>query len=221
MFLRFKIHQSLPHHDIAIELFRDSGPFALLPLEETHKGGIVFCAFNHDAQRLKAMDDLAFEAELNRISQGIIGDIKLASSRWSFPLTWQWAHEMIKGRLALIGDAAHGMHPIAGQGINMGFRDAATLAEQIIKAAHHGNDIGGSEYLANYQRMRRPDNLQMMLATHALVHLFTSKIPLMPTARQLGMAAMNKLPFVKNQFVRNAMGVKPSLPQLMQPLDKD
>lgn len=212
------IHQSLPHHNIAIELFRDSGPFALLPLEDPHKGGIVFCAFNRDGQRLKAMSDTEFEAKLNHISQGIIGDIKLASDRWSFPLSWQWAHEMVKGRLALVGDAAHGMHPIAGQGINMGFRDSAELAEQIIAAHQNGDDAGGASYLSAYQKARRADNMQMMLATDALVRLFCSKLPFVSNARQFGLFMMNKLPFVKNTFVHQAMGVKSSLPGFMQPI---
>ncbi len=217
----FNIEQSKPHHNVAIELFRPSGPFALLPLEETHKGSIVFCAFNKDAEKLKQMSKTEFEAELMRLSQGMIGDIKVITERWAFPLTWQWAHKMIAHRLALIGDAAHGMHPIAGQGINMGFRDAAQLAEDIQKAVKEHKDAASPFYLEKYQKARRPDNLQMMLATDALVKLFCSRLPAIPLMRQLGLGAMQKMDWFKDKFVKEAMGVKPSLPKLMQPFDDE
>ncbi len=215
----FNIHQSKPHNNVAIELFRPSGPFALLPLEEPHKGSIVFCAFNKDAQKLKQMSKTEFEAELMRLSQGMIGDIKVMTERWAFPLSWQWAHRMIDNRLALIGDAAHGMHPIAGQGINMGFRDAAQLAENIEEAIDKNKDAGSHFYLEKYQKARRPDNLQMMLATDALVKLFCSRLPAVPFMRQFGLGAMQKMPWFKDKFVKEAMGVKPSLPKLMQPIE--
>ncbi len=217
----FNIHQSKPHNNVAIELFRPSGPFALLPLEEAHKGSIVFCAFNKDAQTLKKMNNEEFEAHLMTISQGMIGDIKVITKRWAFPLSWQWAHRMIDNRLALIGDAAHGMHPIAGQGINMGFRDSAQLAEDIYKAIKQSKDAGHSSYLEQYQKARRYDNLQMMLATDGLVKLFCSRLPPLPFIRQLGLGAMQKMPWFKSKFVKEAMGVKTSLPKLMQPIDKN
>lgn len=213
----FNIHQTKPHNNVAIELFRPSGPFALLPLEEPNKGGIVFCAFNKDAERLKAMNNLEFEAELMNLSQGLIGDITLASERWAFPLSWQWAHKMIDKRLALVGDAAHGMHPIAGQGINMGFRDSAQLAQDITRSVSENNDAGDSQCLNRYQKARRYDNMQMMLATDALVKLFCSQIPGVNMARQFGLGAMQKLPFFKGKFVKEAMGISKDLPHMMQP----
>lgn len=214
----FNIRQSKSHNNVAIELFRPSGPFALLPLEEPNKGSIVFCAFHKDAERLKKMGKSEFEAELMRISQGLIGHIEVITERWAFPLSWQWSHKMIGHRLALIGDAAHGMHPIAGQGINMGFRDAAQLAEDIQRAIQKEQDAGSRFYLEAYQKMRRPDNLQMMLATDGLVKLFCSRFPPVPFMRQLGLGAMQKMPWFKNQFVKEAMGIKASLPKLMQPM---
>ncbi|MFV0431440.1 MAG: UbiH/UbiF/VisC/COQ6 family ubiquinone biosynthesis hydroxylase [Alphaproteobacteria bacterium] len=214
----FNINHTKPHNNIAIELFRPSGPFALLPLEEPNKGSIVFCAYHREVGKLKNMSDSEFEAKLMELSQGMIGDITLNSQRWAFPLSWQWAHEMIDTRLALVADAAHGMHPIAGQGINMGFRDTAQLAQDIIKAVNEGKDIGDEATLQAYQKARRFDNLQMMLATDGLVKLFSSQFPGVGTARQLGLAAMHKLPLFKQKFVKEAMGISKDMPKMMQPL---
>ena len=145
-----------------------------------------------------------------------LGDIKLAGARYTYPLGLSLAHEMIAPRVALVGDAAHGVHPIAGQGLNAGLRDVAALAEVIADATRRGEDVGSDAALLRYQEWRRFDNATLALATDSFNRLFSNDNPLVRMARDIGMAAVNALPGLRRGFIREAAGLTGDLPRLMQ-----
>jgi 2-octaprenyl-6-methoxyphenol hydroxylase len=158
------------------------------------------------AAALLALADAAFTREVGRRLGPHLGAVRLVGRRWSYPLGALHAHRYFDTRLALIGDCAHGIHPIAGQGLNLGFRDVAALAAAIGAARDRGEDIGGAAVLAAYQLARRPDNLLMLAATDGLDRLFRSRNPAVRVARRLGIAAVDRAPAVKQVFMRMAMG---------------
>ena len=218
-----------PHGGAALEMFLPNGPFAQLPLagpggfgtaELPHASAFVWSERTALARRFLAMDDAAFGRELARRLGGHLGRIRPIGRRWSYPLSALWAQRFVDRRLALVGDAAHGIHPIAGQGLNLGFRDVAALAETVIAAVHAGEDPGGDAVLARYQRRARPDAALMLGATHVLERLFGNDLGPVRLARRLGIAAVDRLPPVKRFFARRAMGMGPGLTGLLagQPL---
>lgn len=169
-----------PHDGTALEMFLPNGPFAQLPLagpdgfgtaELPHASAYVWSERTALARRFLAMDDDRFGRELARRLGDHLGPIRPIGRRWSYPLSALWAHRFTDHRLALVGDAAHGIHPIAGQGLNLGFRDVAALAEAVIEAASAGQDPGGPAVLARYQARARPDAMLMLAATHVLERL--------------------------------------------------
>ncbi len=199
-----------PHHDRALEQFLPHGPFAQLPMGgidgAAHVSAIVWTERTDLARRFLAMDDAAYGREIQRRLGDHLGRVRVIGRRWSYPLGALHAERYIAERLALVGDAAHGIHPIAGQGLNLGFRDAAALADLVISAAERGEDVGDAALLARYQAVRRPDNLLMLGATHALERLFTSGFPPLRMARRLGIAAVDRMPRLKRFFAARAMG---------------
>ena len=213
------------HDFIAHEHFLPAGPFAILPLmgdpgRPGHCSSIVWTERADLAPAIMALDDAGFMAELESRFGDFLGDLEVIGPRWSFPLSLQFAHTVLGRRLALVGDAAHAMHPIAGQGLNMGLRDVAALAEVVLDARRLGLDIGEGVVLERYQRWRRFDNALMLAMTDGLNRLFSNNIRPLRLARDLGLAAVNRLPPLKRFFMRQAMGLVGDLPRLMrnQPL---
>jgi 2-octaprenyl-6-methoxyphenol hydroxylase len=204
-----------PHHNVALEHFLPSGPFAQLPMgasPDAEEGGapnvsaIVWTERTAIARRMLERDDAGFSAEIARRLGGHLGSVRVIGRRWCYPLGALHAHRYFDTRLVLVGDAAHTIHPIAGQGLNLGFRDAMALAELLIDASGRAGDPGAPELLRRYQRLRRPDNLLMLAATDALDRLFSNDIRPLRLARDLGIAAVNRMPPLKRLFVRQAMG---------------
>jgi 2-octaprenyl-6-methoxyphenol hydroxylase len=200
-----------PHHNVALEHFLPGGPFAQLPLGPTvgaaNVSAIVFTDKARVAAALARLDPPAFTREVARRLGDHLGAIRLLGRRWHYPLSALIATRYIDRRLALVGDAAHGIHPIAGQGFNLGLRDAAVLADLVLGALDAGQDPGEAVLLARYQRQRRPDNLAMLAATDLLDRLFSTDNPLLRGARDVGIATVHRLPPLKRFFMRRAMGL--------------
>jgi 2-octaprenyl-6-methoxyphenol hydroxylase len=209
------IEHDQPHQGIAHERFRPNGPFALLPLAG-NRSGVVWTEPRSQAAAICAQSDADFEAELAGIIGGFLGLIRVEGPRFHHPLTLQFADRLVDHRLALVGDAGHGMHPIAGQGMNMGIRDVAALAEVIVDAARLGLDIGAPQVLERYQRWRQFDNLLMLGLTDGLDRLFSNGVEPLRLARRLGLAVVDRLPATKRFFMRHAMGLVGDLPRLMK-----
>jgi 2-octaprenyl-6-methoxyphenol hydroxylase len=205
-----------PHGNRALELFLPAGPFAQLPLSDLgaygtsalpHASSFVWTERRAVAERMLALEEAAFGRELRRRIGDRLGRIEPIGRRWHYPLTALHALRYTAPRLALVGDAAHGMHPIAGQGLNIGFRDVAALAELVGDAHAAGGDVGSPALLARYQARRRPDALLMIGATHALEKLFGNDIGPVRLARRLGIAAVDRIGPLKRLFARQAMGL--------------
>lgn len=199
-----------PHHGVALEHFLPGGPFAQLPMAASeaapHISAIVWTERTDMAARIMALDDARFLSELARRMGDHLGAIRLLGRRWSYPLSALLVHRYTDTRLALVGDAAHGIHPIAGQGLNLGFRDIDTLSHLLIEAHEAGHDPGSPALLRRYQSTRRPDNMLMLAATDALDRLFSNDIPPIRLARDLGIAAVHRIGPLKRMFMRSAMG---------------
>ncbi len=200
-----------PHHHTALEHFLPAGPFAQLPMAPGEAGenlsAIVWTERNDAAPRFMAMDDAAFGAEIARRLGDHLGWVKPVGRRWIYGLSAMYVHTITAPRLAVIGDAAHGIHPIAGQGLNLGLRDAAALSDLLIAARNAGTELAAPALLARYQRARRADTVSMLLATDGLDRLFSTANPAIRAARLLGIAAVHRLPALKHAFMHQAMGL--------------
>ncbi len=199
-----------PHHNTALEHFLPGGPFAQLPMGPTegapHVSAVVWTERTAAADRVIALDDAAFGREVARRLGNHLGAVRPIGRRWIYPLSAMHAQRYVDTRLALVGDAAHGIHPIAGQGLNLGFRDVIALSDLVIAAVQGRADPGAAALLAQYQRRRRPDNLLMLAATDVLDRLFSTDNPLLRAARDLGIAGVHRMPRLKRLFMRQAMG---------------
>jgi len=204
-----------PHGGIAHEIFLPGGPFAILPLTG-NRSSIVWTVRPAEAPAIMALPRRAFDAEIAKRFGDFLGRIEVQAQRWSYPLTYQQSERYIDQRLALVADAAHGIHPIAGQGLNMGWRDIAALAEVLIEAARLGLDIGDETVLERYQRWRRTDNVIEGAATDALNRLFATDLAPVRLARRLGLAAVNRVPPLKAFFMSEARGTFGKLPRLLR-----
>ena len=202
-----------PHHGIAHEHFLPSGPFAILPLSR-NRSSIVWTERNDLAPAILELDDDAFAAELKRRFGDFLGDVRVGPQRWAYPLSVVHARDYVAPRVAAVGDAAHAIHPIAGQGFNLGLRDVAALAEIIVDRLRLGLDPGDTGALMRYQNWRKPDNMMMIAATDSLNRLFSNDVAPVRVARDTGLALVNQLPPLKRVLMRHAMGLVGDLPRL-------
>ena len=202
-----------PHHGIAHEHFLPSGPFAILPMTR-NRSSIVWTERNDLAPAILELDDDAFAAELKRRFGDFLGDVRVGPQRWAYPLSVVHARDYVAPRVAAVGDAAHAIHPIAGQGFNLGLRDVAALAEIIVDRLRLGLDPGDTEALMRYQKWRKPDNMMMIAATDSLNRLFSNDVAPVRMARDTGLALVNQLPPLKRVLMRHAMGLVGDLPRL-------
>ena len=202
-----------PHAGIAVEHFLPAGPFAILPMTE-NRSSIVWTENAALAPRILALPEAEFAAELEARFGDFLGAIEPVGPRWSYPLSLMQAERYIDRRLVLIGEAAHVIHPIAGQGLNVGIRDCAALAEAVIDARRLGLDIGDDSVLERYQRWRRADAVLLAGVTDGLNRLFSNTIAPVKLARDLGLAAVHRLPPLKRFLMRHAMGTLGDRPRL-------
>ena len=209
------VAHEIPHHGVAQERFLKPGPFAILPMTG-NRSSLVWTEQTERAKLIMALPDDEFRREMAKRFGDYLGKLEVVGPRWSYPLTLHQSERYVDQRLALIGDAAHGMHPIAGQGLNLGLRDVAALAEVVIDAARLGQDIGGATALEDYQRWRRFDSIVLLAITDGLNRLFTNDIPPVRLARDIGLAAVNKMPILKGFFMEHARGTVGKMPRLLQ-----
>jgi 2-octaprenyl-6-methoxyphenol hydroxylase len=211
------VAHELPHCGMALEHFLPAGPFAALPMGPSvdaepggaaHVSAIVWTERTGAAAGFMALDDGRFAREAGRRLGSHLGAIRAVGRRWSYPLSAMIAHRYVDTRLALAGDAAHGIHPIAGQGLNLGFRDGIALAGLIADAVRDGEDVGGAALLGRYQRVRQADNLLMFGMTDGLDRLFSTDRRLVRVARDLGIGAVDRMGPLKRVFMRRAMGIR-------------
>ena len=203
------------HNGRAEEHFLPAGPFAILPLTG-RRCSIVWTETSGEADRIVALPDSEFHDELEKRFGLQLGDIEVVGPRRAFPLGLFTARTFIGERLALVGDAAHIIHPIAGQGLNMGLRDVAALAEAIADAARLGLDPGGSEVLERYQRWRRFDTMTMGVATDGLNRLFSNNSDALRLVRDIGLGLVERMPMFKRMFIREAAGFTGDVPKLLK-----
>lgn len=215
--LSFSISHELPHNACAEEHFSPHGVFAYLPLPG-NRGSIVWGDTPAEAQRLMALDDDAFNTALAARMGGRLGRVALDGRRIAYPLALQLADARSGPRTALIGDAAHAIHPLAGLGLNLGFKDVAALADCVASALARGDDIGSAAVLARYERARRFDTLATALAMDGLNGLFVNSNPLLRQVRGFGLRAINRLPAARRALLAEAAGQGGDVPRLMQGL---
>ncbi|SPJ26673.1 2-octaprenyl-6-methoxyphenol hydroxylase [Falsiruegeria mediterranea M17] len=209
------IEHELPHHGVAHQFFMPPGPLAILPLTG-NRSSIVWSERTEMAHRINAMEPEDYMQVLRPRFGNFLGQIKLAGNRFTYPLNLTVANSFVGDRLALVGDAAHGMHPIAGQGLNAGLRDVAALAEVLTLAGRRGEDLASQLVLERYQQWRRFDTATLALATDTFNRLFSNDNPLLRLGRDIGMGIIGSLPGLRRGFVREAAGLTGDLPKLMQ-----
>ena len=203
------------HQGRAEEHFLPAGPFAILPLKG-NRASIVWTETTIDAERIMALPQAEFDAELEQRFKLHLGEIKVIGKRRMHPLGFFVARSFIAERIALIGDAAHLIHPIAGQGLNMGLKDVAALAEVLVYAARLGLDPGALDVLERYQRWRRFDTMAMGIATDGLNRLFSNRSDVLRLVRDVGLGLVDRLPVLKRLFIREAAGLVGEVPKLLR-----
>ena len=209
------IEHDLPHHGIAHQFFMPPGPLAILPLTG-NRSSIVWTERTGIAQQINALPRGDYLRVLRPRFGDFLGDIRLRGDRFTYPLNLTIANSFISDRLALVGDAAHGMHPIAGQGLNAGLRDVGALAEVLTLAGRRGEDIGSTPVLERYQEWRRFDTASLVMATDLCNRLFSNDNPLLRIGREIGMGIVGSFPGLRRGFVREAAGLTGALPRLLQ-----
>ncbi len=207
------VQSTMHHQETAWQRFLPSGPLAFLPMSDG-RCSIVWSANNDFADELMAMDDDQFSRQLEQAFDYKLGKVEAIAQRAAFPLVRRHAENYVKAGVALIGDAAHTIHPLAGQGVNLGILDAATLAEVIIAARARGQNIASLNTLRKYERWRRADNSLMMYSMSGFKNLFGNEQPTVSLFRNSGLNLIDSLGFVKHKFMRHALGLEGDLPQL-------
>ena len=209
------VNHARPHEGIAHQFFMPAGPLAILPLPG-NRASIVWSERTAKAEELAKGDDAAFLSALRPAFGDFLGEISLAGARGSYPLNLTMAKSTVADRVALIGDAAQGVHPIAGQGLNQGLRDVGTLAQVLADARRRGEDIGSPLVLERYRAWRSFDRAALALATDTFNRLFSNDNPLLRLGRDLGMAAVTAAPGLRRRFMREAAGLTGDVPRLLQ-----
>ncbi len=209
------IAHELPHHGVAHQFFMPPGPLAILPLTG-NRSSIVWSERTETARRINALPEAEYLQVLRPRFGDFLGDISLQGDRFTYPLNLTIANSFVAEHLALVGDAAHGMHPIAGQGLNAGLRDVGALAEVLTLAGRRGEDIGSILVLERYQEWRRFDTASLAMATDVFNKLFSNDNPLLRFGRDIGMGIVGSLPGLRRGFVREAAGLTGDLPKLLQ-----
>ncbi|KPQ21099.1 MAG: 2-octaprenyl-3-methyl-6-methoxy-1,4-benzoquinol hydroxylase, partial [Porphyrobacter sp. HL-46] len=209
-----------PHDNVAWEIFYPAGPFALLPLNDdadgTHRSSLVWTVSEADGAGVMKLGDRAFLAEVEKRMGGVLGKVLTVGHRSSWPLGFHHTAKITAERLALIGDSAHGIHPIAGQGLNLGLRDVGALVEVLSDGARLGLDPGDPELLKRYETWRGLDSFMVALATDGLTRLFGVPGKAASAVRRLGMAAVQRTPMLKDFFMDEARGVSGDLPEILR-----
>ncbi|NEY89688.1 FAD-dependent monooxygenase [Tabrizicola oligotrophica] len=203
------------HEGTAHQYFMPSGPLAILPLPGGHHSSIVWSEADAAAAAIQALDDAGYLEALRPRFGDFLGEISLAGARFTYPLNLTLAEAFVRPGLALVGDAAHGVHPIAGQGLNLGFRDVGALAEVLILAARRGEEIGALDVLQRYERWRRFDSTALALGMDSVNRLFSNDNPILRAGRDLGLGIVNALPGLRRGFMRQAAGLQGELPKLL------
>lgn len=209
------VRHTRDHEGTAHQFFMPEGPLAILPLPGGHHSSIVWSETAARAGLIAALPDAEYLAALRPRFGDFLGEIALAGTRFTYPLSLSLASRYVLPRLALVGDAAHGVHPIAGQGLNLGLRDVAALAEVLLLAARCGEDIGALDVLERYERWRRFDATAMALGMDGVNRLFSNDNPLLRLGRDLGLAVVDSMPGLRRRFMRQAAGLTGPLPRLM------
>lgn len=213
------IHQR-PHNNIAYEIFYPGGPFAILPMVDApdgaHRSAIVWSVARADAAAYRKLSPRAMAHEIGKAMGGLLGEIQMNAPVSGYPLSFQHASRMIDQRMALVGDSAHGMHPIAGQGLNLGLRDVAALAQTVVEAMRLGLDPGDAQVLERYARWRSLDVQSVMMATDTLNRLFAIPGTTASAVRRIGLAAVQRFKPLKSLFMAEARGESGDLPALLQ-----
>jgi len=209
-----------PHDHVAYEIFYPEGPFAILPMlddeEGRHRSAIVWSVARADGPAYAELPPRAFAAEVEKRMGGFLGAVELAGRRWTYPLGFHHAARITDLRLALVGDAAHGIHPIAGQGLNLGFRDAAALAQVVVEGARLGLDLGNAQLLSRYQSWRSVDTFSVALATDSLTRIYGVPGRAASAVRRFGMSLIDRVAPLKNRLMAEARGESGELPLLLR-----
>lgn len=209
------VHHDKHHQGIAHQFFMPAGPLAILPLADGHRSSIVWCESHARAKMISIMSDEEYLKTLRPCFGDFLGKVSLAGGRFSYPLSLSLTESFVRPRLALVGDAAHGVHPIAGQGLNLGLRDVAALAEVLVKARRRGEDMGMMNVLERYQEWRRFDTTALALSMDMVNRVFSNNNPLLRLTRDIGMGFVSSVAPLRQRFMRQAAGLSGNLPRLM------
>jgi len=216
------VTHELPHDNVAYEIFYPAGPFAILPMlddgEGRHRSAIVWSVSKADGRAFVDLPERAFSAEVEKRMGGFLGAVALAGRRWTYPLGFHHAARITGLRLALVGDAAHGIHPIAGQGLNLGFRDAAALAQVLVEGARLGLDLGDAQLLRRYETWRSLDTFSVAFATDSLSRIYGVPGRAASAVRRFGMTLIDRVAPLKNRMMAEARGESGTLPLLLRGL---
>ncbi len=209
------IRHSQPHHGLALERFMPSGPFAVLPMQQD-RSGVVWSEPDEVAAMMMKLTDAEYAEEIRQRAGEYLGEIAMEGKRFSYPLSIVLTRHYTAPRAALIGDSAHAMHPIAGPGVNVGYRDVAALTEVLVEAKRLGLDLGSASLLQRYERHRRVDVMSMLAATDGINRLFSNNSPVLKLARRIGLSAVERAPSLKSYFMFHAMGLTGDLPDMLK-----